>query len=145
MAGKKYEQYVIKNVLEKGHWVDRQSVIANFNNLKAPCTIMHDYITEPVLMSRNLRNPEWKEPHAHPFHEFFCFIGGNLLDISEFDAEIEFHIGEESEINIINTTSIVHIPPGLFHGPINFKRVDKPIIVSFIALTGVYSSIELEK
>ena len=142
MAGTKYEQYFIREPLEKGHWVNRESLIANFDKMKAPCVIMHDYITEPVLMSRNLRNKEWKEPHCHPFHEFFCFIGGNLENIREFDAEIEVYMGEEGEKNIVNSTSIVHIPPGVFHGPINFKRVDKPIIVSFIALTGVYSSIE---
>jgi hypothetical protein len=69
-----------------------------------------------------------KEPHKHDFDQFLCFLGGNPLDVGDFGAEAELWLGEEKGKHIINTTSIVHVPKGLIHGPLIFTRVDKPIV-----------------
>jgi hypothetical protein len=66
--------------------------------------------------------------HKHPCDQYLCFIGGNPMDIQEFGAEVELYIGEEHEKHIINKTTIVYIPAGLFHCPLNYVKVDKPII-----------------
>jgi hypothetical protein len=73
--------------------------------------------------------------HAHDYDILLCFIGGNPLYIKEFGAEVEIYLGEEHEKHVINTTTIVHIPKGLLHCPLIFKKVDKPVIFMNIGLT----------
>ena len=49
------------------------------------------------------------------------------MDIREFDAEIDMWLGEEAEKHTINSTSVIHVPKGLVHRRIDFRRIDKPI------------------
>jgi hypothetical protein len=66
-------------------------------------------------------------PHADTFDQFLCFTGGEPTDFYDFGAEIELPLGEEGEKHIIDASTSVYIPKGMKYGPINFKRVDKPI------------------
>ena len=77
-------------------------------------------ISEPFLMR--------EDAHAHDIDKYMCFLGGNPMDIKDFGAEVELCLGEEEEKHIINSTTVVYVPKGLLHSPLNFKRVDKPII-----------------
>src|SRR3972149_873008 len=43
-----------------------------------------------------------KEPHAHDFDQFYFFCGADLANIKEFDAEVEFYLGEEREKHVID-------------------------------------------
>ncbi len=89
------------------------------------------YITQPMIMD--------EVPHAHTqFDQFLCFFGGDLSNVFDFDADIELSLGKEREICKINKTTVVYIPKGLFHCPINIKRVGKPILFHPIALTPAY-------
>jgi hypothetical protein len=81
-------------------------------------------------------------PHKHPYDEFLYFIGGDPTNVKDFGAEIEIALGEEWEKHTITTTSIVYIPKGLQHCPINVKRVDKPIFFGHIMLSSKYEKIE---
>jgi hypothetical protein len=81
-----------------------------------------------------------RQPFAHEFDELLCFFGGNPLDIREFGGEIELYLGDEHEKHIINNTCVVYIPKGLPHGPINFKRIDKPIMFAHVSLTSRYTN-----
>lgn len=85
------------------------------------------YIPEPMLFDRI--------PHKHPFDEFLCFMGGDPRDIFDFDATIELYMGEEEELYLIEKPTVVHVPAGLVHTPLTFKRVDKPVLFHPIALT----------
>ncbi len=89
-----------------------------------------DYITEPYLMI--------KEPHSHDFDQFLCFLGFDPMNIRDFRAEIEFSFGVENEKHIIDSATTIHIPKGLVHGPLNFKRVDKPVMFIEAMLTSKY-------
>ena len=73
---------------------------------------------------------------THPFDEFVLFIGSNTQDLQDFGGEIEFTIGEgdDAEVHIIDTTCAVFFPAGLPHGPIVYKRVDKPHIMIVMGL-----------
>ena len=89
------------------------------------------YLTKPMIMD--------KVPHAHPeFDEFLCFLGGNLENMFDFDADIELSLGKERVIYKINKATIVYIPKGLYHCPINFKRITKPVLFHPIPLTPAY-------
>jgi len=76
-------------------------------------------VLKPILMV--------DKPHNHDFDQFLCFLGTDPMNIEDFGAEIELSLGEEGEKHVITTPTIVHIPKGLIHCPLNYKRVDKPV------------------
>ncbi len=82
------------------------------------------WILVPVLEPRMMQEAS----HKHDFHQFFCFLGGDPKNIGDFDAEIEVYLGEEGEKHVITSPTVLHIPPGLVHCPMEYKRVDKPVI-----------------
>jgi hypothetical protein len=85
----------------------------------ANLVISRSWITRPVKML--------KEPHQHDYDQFLIIAGSNPLDVSEFDAEMELTLGTEGETHTVTEPTLVHIPPGTMHGPLNFKRVGKPV------------------
>ena len=82
------------------------------------------WIVVPVLEPRLFMD----KPHKHDFHQFFCFLGSDPEDIRKFDAEIEVYLGKEGEKHVITTPTVLHVPPGLMHCPMEYKRVGKPVI-----------------
>jgi hypothetical protein len=65
--------------------------------------------------------------HYHQrFDEWMIFLGGNPLNVEEFDAEIEMFWGREQEKQVIDCTCVAHIPPGLVHIGQDHRRVGKP-------------------
>jgi len=55
-------------------------------------------------------------------------LGGNPLDVEEFDAEIEMWWGAEAEKIVVDSTSVTHVPPGLLHRGLFFDPVRKPYV-----------------
>jgi hypothetical protein len=82
------------------------------------------------------------EPHTHSVAEILYFIGGDPMNFEEFGAEVEFTMGEgeDAETHIITNTTWVYIPPYLTHCPLNFKRVDKPIMFGHIMMAPTFES-----
>jgi hypothetical protein len=77
-----------------------------------------------------------KEPHTHPADEYLIFLGAQLPDLfANFDAEIDFWIGEEQEKYVITEPTLVFIPKGLPHTPLNFRKINKPVLFGVILLT----------
>ena len=93
-------------------------------------SITMEAIHQPFLMT--------EKSHVHDYDEILFFVGGNPMDFRDFGAEVELSLGEELEKHIITTTTFVYVPKGLIHCPIQFKRVDKPIIFSAISLVPAY-------
>lgn len=89
-------------------------------------------IYEPLVMI--------PQGHRHNCSEILYFIGGNPMNFREFGAEVEFSMGEEEEKHIINSTTWVYIPKDVLHCPLNFKKVDKPIIFGHFMLAPTYES-----
>jgi len=81
------------------------------------------YITKPVVMGG--------DPHSHNFDQILFFIGSDLRNTKDFDAEIEMFLADKFEP--INYASFVHVPAGTLHGTVNVKKVNKPFI--FIDVT----------
>lgn len=130
MADSKYGQYVIKNPIAEGRFAPRLVFYSSNHFGDKPFSLLWNCITEPLLMV--------EKPHAHDFDQFLHFYGANSLNITEFDAEVELSLGEEGEKHIISETTVVHIPEGVIHCPLNFKVVNKPIIFMNVALTPQY-------
>lgn len=129
MAETKYGKYVMKELIQDiGHYTG-YSIVAHDGELDADCSIGYHCISKPISFDR---------PHAHDFVELLCFIGGDPTDIRDLGAEVEVCLGEEGEKHVINTATVVSIPAGLVHCPINIKNVKKPIVFMEVSLTRQY-------
>ncbi|MGD1119667.1 MAG: hypothetical protein ABR886_09290 [Dehalococcoidales bacterium] len=133
MAGNKYDRYFTKEpIVTRGGFFP--VVVANgakeFGG--AEFSLRVHYIAEPGVLV--------KEPHAHDFEQFYFFFGADLANIKEFQAEVEFSLGEEVEKHIIDVPTAVHVPAGMIHGPMNFRKVDKPIIFIDALLSAQYTT-----
>ena len=86
----------------------------------ATATIGWQVFTAPVC---------WETPHVHIYDEFLIFLGAELPDLcSSFDAEIDLWMGEEMEKHTITSTTVVYIPKGVQHAPLNFRAIRKPVL-----------------
>ncbi len=77
--------------------------------------------------------------HCHEFAQYLCFFSSNPGDAGDFDAEVEISLGEEEEKHVITSPTVAYIAAGLFHGPLNFVRIGKPVLFIDIAMSGRYS------
>jgi len=68
--------------------------------------------------------------HRHKEDEYLIFLGGTFPNVFDFDAEIEFTIGkvgEDAETFTITKPTIIRVPAGVYHCPLNFKKINKPV------------------
>jgi len=84
-------------------------------------------------------------PHTHNTQQFICFLGSNPYNIGDLGAEIEISLGEEREKHLIATPTMINIKPGLVHGPLVYKKVDRPIYEVSIFFAPGYERIPLSK
>jgi hypothetical protein len=84
----------------------------------------YSFLTRPFIMVA--------EPHKHEFDQYIFIMGGDPNNVVDFDAEIEF--GLEDKLQLITYPACIRIPKGTMHGPLNFKRVTKPIMFLDIVL-----------
>ncbi len=131
MSESKYGKYIVRGVASKE---SMPGVMPSaFGEPKDWAGINHrmkwNYVSKPVRI---------EEAHSHDFEEFLCFMGTNPSDTEEFGAEIEVSMGKDGEKQVINTPTVVVIPKGMVHSPINFKKVDKPVIYSSIYMAKEY-------
>ena len=84
-------------------------------------------------------------PHTHHCaDEYLILATADLNTFFEFDAEIEIWLGEDPEhmeLFTLTEPTIIRIPPKLYHCPINFKRIGKPVLFSAVYLDGDWSKI----
>jgi hypothetical protein len=74
--------------------------------------------------------------HVHDGDEYLCFLAGHVPDcFSDFDAEAEVYLGKEQEKYTITEPTILFIPKGFLHCPLEFKKVNKPLLFVMILLT----------
>jgi hypothetical protein len=133
MAESQYSKYVIREPHMKAPHPDIVHPIVSFNRGRndfpeANFSINWEVISKPFVME--------KAGHTHDWDQLLCFIGGNSNDFFDFGAEIEFYLGDERFF--INTTTLVWIPKGLVHGPLEFKKINKPIMFNNIVMAAKY-------
>ncbi len=66
--------------------------------------------------------------HSHDMDMWIINLGGNPLDVEEYDAEIEVWWGDEGQKLVLDTASVAHIPAGLLHRSMFFNPVNKPFV-----------------
>lgn len=81
-----------------------------------------------------------KEPHFHREDEYLVFLGASLPDVfSSWDAEVHFYMGptlDAMEKIVITEPTIIHLPGGWWHSPLDFVRIDKPLMFHAIMQSG---------
>jgi hypothetical protein len=65
------------------------------------------------------------ETHQHDYDEVLAFFGSNPDNPDDLYAEAEVHLGDE--VHIVKKSCLIFVPKGVPHGPIDFKRIDRPI------------------
>lgn len=94
-----------------------------------------------VVLHENLA----EYPHFHhSVEEYYMFSGSDLTRFFDFDAEIEMWLGEDPDAMekfIITKPTLVRIPPNVWHGPVNYKRIGKPVAFSSCYFDGELSKI----
>jgi hypothetical protein len=84
-------------------------------------------------------------PHMHPFvDEYIVFVNADYRNFFDFDAEIDFWMGddpEKMELYKLTTSTIIRVPAGVYHAPTYFKRISKPISCSAIFLDGDWGKV----
>ncbi len=84
------------------------------------------------------------QPHTHEFPQYLHFYSANPNDQRDFDAEIELTLGEDAtngEKHIITRPTALYIPAGVYHGPLVFKVINKPVLFVDIAVSGDYKRV----
>jgi len=82
--------------------------------------------------------------HAHEWGETFGFIGTKGREKPrDLGAEIEFYL--DGEKHLITQSSLIWVPPGLKHCPLQTNRIDTPILVFTMGMTRKYSTIPSAK
>ncbi len=128
----KYGKYVIKEPYSKSRQLEVVAVKPNL--LGVDCIIRHQAFFKPGVII--------KAPHSHDFVEIIALLGTNPMNCREFDAEFEWCLGEEQEKHVINVPTVLSMAKGLLHGPIEIKKIDKPIICLEVMLTSAYSTLQ---
>jgi hypothetical protein len=63
--------------------------------------------------------------HTHNYDEVVAWVGTDPDDRYNLNGEIEIWI--DGKQNIIDRSFLAFIPAGVEHGPINMRRIDKPM------------------
>jgi quercetin dioxygenase-like cupin family protein len=78
------------------------------------------------------------EEHSHDWGEVFGFVGTlGPEDPHDLGGEIEFWL--DGEKHLITRSCLIYVPPGMKHCPIQFNRIDSPILLFTIGMTREYT------
>jgi len=80
------------------------------------------------------------EPHTHGADEYLILLGHDTADFfSSFKAHIELFLGTEMEKYSIVKPTIVYIPSGLSHCPLEFKAINEPVLFTALLQEPVFT------
>ena len=121
----KYDEYVINPPVSHFRVADDNRTIFNGffflpDLLKYEFKMGHQIITKHMLSD----NPA----HFHNHHEVLMWLGATPDDPPDFRAQVHFFLGEELEEHVFIKPTVVVLPPGLVHCPLEIVNVERPII-----------------
>ena len=134
MSPRKYDQYFsyepLRSISTQPTLGKMEMYDVNGPEWDTACIIHYSAVPKPIFML--------KEPHTHPFPEFVCFMGGDPANVRDFGAEVEMCMGEEQEKYVIDRSTVVFLPAGFPHCPLEITVVKKPIVLMTISLSKEY-------
>ena len=78
-------------------------------------------------------------PHIHDSDEVIGLVGTNPDDPYDLGGEVAVWLDNERQV--LTRTSLIYIPAGTLHCPIQFLRIDRPIYYFTVSPTGTYRRI----
>ncbi len=81
------------------------------------------------------------EPHKHDFPQYLMFSSLDADDLIDLGGIIEMTLSEDGktmEKHIITKATTIYIPAGLYHNPLVFKTVTKPILTMDLYFSNKY-------
>jgi hypothetical protein len=140
MSGTKFEKYFSTEVLKESPKFPGLWDVSSTRHLKGfgggHLSVDAIFITRPFVMV--------SQPHQHEFPQYLHFFSADPFDQRNFDAVIEMTLGEDEvhgEKYVITRPTSLYIPAGLFHGPLNFKVITKPVTFIDVAVAGEYKRV----
>lgn len=65
---------------------------------------------------------------VHNFHQYIGFASSDPNDPNNLGGEADFYFGQEGYKYSVNKNTIIHVPPGVVHCPLDFINIDRPLI-----------------
>ena len=127
-----------KEITDWGNWMPNPKVYLRGQ------TYMEDaqyHIGWQVFTGAN----DMEEPHFHQGKdEYLFFMGSDPMDPSDFDAEVDILIGDDPdhmESYHINRPCVIRFPANVWHCPIKFRSMKRPILFQAAFQDGVWGTI----
>jgi hypothetical protein len=108
-------------VIPEGEVKGRRPAMTLMSNNLVPDSNM--YIETGWVFGMPDPNPHIHE-HTHDYDEIVIHLGTDPENQEDLGGEIEFIVGDEPLK--IDKTSAVYIPKGVKHGPLTWKKYEKP-------------------
>jgi len=118
---KKYDRYILKDsyrlFYQKDAFLATPDMMPGLDSI-----VTTQSIVAPLVMA--------PKPHKHDFPQVLGFISSDPMNIHNFGAIIELHLGEgeDEEQYMITTNAVIAIPTGMYHCPIIVHKVDVPFV-----------------
>lgn len=134
---KKYKHLVKPLIVQRGpeelydeprFWMESKdlegfNVHFSYGFIKKPC-VCHSVKNEALV---------------HPYDEVLVFAPYDPADdILDLGAEVSISLGEEGETHYFDESTLVVIPKGVPHGPVEVRRLNKPIVHYLVGLGPEY-------
>jgi hypothetical protein len=133
MADSKYQKYVVQKpayeVVPKFEVKNRIPAMTLMSGNLVPGTKM--YIETGWVLGMPDPNPHIGE-HTHDYDEIILHLGTDPAHPEDLCGEIE--IGMDGQPFTISSTSAIYVPKGVKHGPLIWKKFEKPHLEMTIML-----------
>ena len=94
-----------------------------------------------------VREPQLRDPgcRRQTADEYLVF-GAETMNAGDFDGEVLVTLGrgEEAEVYTIDRPATVRIPAGVWRGPVEFRRVNRPIFYQDMRMQDSAAPMEVE-
>jgi hypothetical protein len=83
--------------------------------------------------------PRSHPEHCHDHDEILGFVGSNMDDPADLGAEIDFVV--DGVKTTITKTCFIHVPAGVKHGGLCFRKIDRPVFQIAMSRMNSFSSV----
>lgn len=83
--------------------------------------------------------PRSHPEHCHDHDEIVGFVGSNMDDPTDLGGEIDFVV--DGVKTTITKTCFIHVPAGVKHGGLCFRKIDRPVFQIAMLRQNIYSSV----
>ena len=83
--------------------------------------------------------PKVHPVHRHDHDEILGFVGSNMEDPDNLGAEIDIVI--DGKKTTITKTCFIHVPAGIEHGALCFRKIDRPVFQIAMLRDDIFRSV----